>query len=412
MTKLRLMINERQRLQLATKYSYRKTQGLILGSLVASLGAAAGSLYVSAQTHAAMLKDELLATALVTLVLSMIPLAATVLLALRWIARSSPRPADSDAASSTQQRLDQQQRWRYLRELHQRNVPEPYFLTAALESLKSLLGTPRISLWFFDDDDRTLTCRCSLPDPPIDDRLDRQNLGDYFDSLHRMPYLAANHVHEDTRLSGLDSYFSKHGIAAVLEVGIFVGGELRGVLCCDDSQPRDWQPEEINTVMGVSSLLSQFAESLRRREIEDDLDQQIHFDTITGLPNLRGLIRAIDRQGAALSAYHLVVVRIGGLRQVNHQFGQDAGNQTLGEVAAALRKRLMPQRRAPRLARLPGNYLAILLPGDSPDAWLLQRLEDMLAALTETQWLTERHPCQLHFIGGVAHYPRDGHTSR
>ncbi|MDW5375722.1 GGDEF and EAL domain-containing protein [Halomonas sp. HP20-15] len=406
------MINERQRLQLATKCSYRKIQRLFLWSLVASLAAAAASLYGAAQYHGASFRDDLLTTALVTLALAMIPLGVIVFLALRRIVRSDPPPStDNGDASPAQQRLDQQQRvWRHLRELHQQNVPEPRFLAAVLESLKALLGTPRISIWFFDDAGQTLTCRCSLPASPIDDRLERQKLNHYFDTLHRMPYVAANHAFEDTRLGGLEDYLDKHGIAALLDVGIFVGGELRGVLCCGDSQPRDWQPDEINTVMGVSGLLSQFAESLRRREIEDDLDQQIHFDTITGLPNLRGLTRAIDRQGAALSAYHLVVVRIGGLRQVNQQFGQEAGNQTLGEVASALRKRLMPQRRAPRLARLPGNYLAILLPGDSPDAWLLQRLEETLTALTETPWLSADHPCQLHFLAGVAHYPRDGHS--
>ncbi|WP_136064858.1 putative bifunctional diguanylate cyclase/phosphodiesterase [Modicisalibacter radicis] len=405
------MINERQRWPLATKCNYRKIQWLFLGSLLGSLVAAAASLYGAAQYHDAELDDDFLTTALAILLLALVPLGIVVLLALRRVAGGNPRSTDGGDASPPRKRLDQQQRvWRHLRELHQQNAPEPHFLSVVLESLKALLGTPRISIWFFDDAGQTLTCRCNLPDAPIDDRLERQELSHYFDTLHRMPYVAASHALGDPRLSELEGYLGKHGIAAVLDVGIFVGGELRGVLCCGDSQPRDWQPDEINTMMSVSGLLSQFAESLRRREVEDDLDQQIHFDPVTGLPNLRGLTRAILRQGAALAAFHLVVVRIGGLRQINQQFGQEAGNRTLGEIAGVLRMRLMPQRRTPRLARLPGNYLAILLPGDSPDAWLLERLEEALTALTETPWLSDEHPCQLHFLAGVAHYPRDGHN--
>ena len=315
----------------------------------------------------------------------------------------------NDELRDTQARLRQQQQiWQHLRDLYHQDISEENFLQAVQVALSELLNVHRISLWFFDDPPGAMTCRSSLETSLVGVQIDMTSLGKYIEALHRAPCLATLHSQQDPRLEALRSYFVEHGIVSTMEVGIFVGGELRGTLCCESLQPREWRADEINSVMGVSGLLSQFAESLRRREIEHDLYQHIHYDHVTGLPTIHALNETLERTASRMPAFHLVLIRVRGLGHINALLGQGGGDEALRQVATEIRGYLLPHRRIPRLVRLPANQLAIILPGTGLDAWLQQRLGEMLSNLTERAWLVQAQSCQLRFSAGMAHYPSDG----
>ncbi|MEC9482425.1 MAG: GGDEF and EAL domain-containing protein, partial [Halomonas sp.] len=275
-------------------------------------------------------------------------------------------------------------------------------------ALKELLDVPRISLWFFDDPPGSMTCRSSLVPSLVGTRFDMDALDDYIETLHQSPCLETSQAREDTRLRAMHPYLEEQGVVSTLDVGIFVGGELRGTLCCEATQRREWRADEVNSVMGVSGLLSQFAESLRRREVENDLYQHIYYDAVTGLPTIRGLSDALERTASRMHAFHLVLVRVRGLSHVNSLLGQSGGDEALRQVVAEIRRFMLPQRRIPRLARLPANQIAIILPGSRRDPWLQQRLGDMLGSLASRMWQIQSQPCQLRFAAGMAHFPSDG----
>lgn len=393
-----------------THRSYRLTHLLFILVLSGSFLAAMLSLLWASRHLSAPQSNTVLTQALPVLLTALLVLGTIATLLYHRLAsqgRTSQR--QTTELLDTQRRLQHQQEvWRHLRELHQQDIPEEHFLEAVQVSLRELLGVSRVSLWLFDHSRGVMTCRSSLDPALVGTSIDMDSIGAYIDTLHRAPCLESNHVQADERLVGLQAYLAEHQIVSMLDVGIFVGGELRGTLCCESQRPRQWQADEINSVMGVSGLLSQFAESLRRKAVEDDLYQHLHYDAVTGLPTLRGLDEAIEQTATQLRDFHLVVIRVRGLRHINEMQGQAGGDEAMRQVVAEIRRRLIPQRNAPRLARLPANKLVVILPGVHQDPWLQQRLSGMLVELTETPWSILDHSCQLRFSAGMAHFPRDG----
>lgn len=391
-------------------HGYRRTQ-LLLVTLLLGLFLAAGLIIIWLTRQQTLPSSDILFLQLLAVILASLGLLGIVaLLGYRYLSQHGlSLSRQNDELRDTQTRLHQQQQiWQHLRDLYHQEIPEENFLQAVQVALRELLDVPRISLWFFDDSAGTMTCRSSLVPSLVGTQIDMTSLDTYLEALHRAPCLATLRAQQDPRLEALRPYFVEQGILSTLEVGIFVGGELRGSLCCESTQPRQWRADEINSVMGVSGLLSQFAESLRRREVEHDLYQHIHYDDVTGLPTIHSLSETLDRTASRMQAFHLVLVRVRGLGHINSLLGQSGGDDALRQVAAEIRGYLLPHRRIPRLVRLPGNQLAIILPGTDLDAWLQQRLSEMLSNLTERAWQVQAQPCQLRFSAGMAHFPSDG----
>jgi diguanylate cyclase (GGDEF)-like protein len=404
------MTKEERIPDLHSSHGYYRVQFLLATLLLGNfLGAILIIVWVTRQQADAS-PDSLFLQLLAVILVSLGLLGIVALLGYRYLSHHGHSLSrQNDELRDTQSRLRQQQQiWQHLRDLYHQEIPEENFLQAVQVALRELLDVPRISLWFFDDPPGTMTCRSSLIASLVGARIDMTLLDKYIEALHRAPCLATIRSQQDPRLEALRSYFIEHGITSTLEVGIFVGGELRGTLCCESTQPRQWHADEINSVMGVSGLLSQFAESLRRREIEHDLYQHIHYDDVTGLPTIHSLSETIDRTASRMQAFHLVLIRVRGLGHINTLLGQSGGDEALRQVATKIRGYLLPHRRIPRLVRLPANQLAIILPGTGLDTWLQQRLGEMLTNLTERIWQVQAQPCQLRFSAGMAHFPSDG----
>ncbi|MDI5985551.1 EAL domain-containing protein [Halomonas sp. M4R5S39] len=323
---------------------------------------------------------------------------------LRHQARASL--ATVEELRQTQSRLAAQQRaWHDLRGMHLRDASEEEFIAALLECSSQLLDIPRISLWLLEGDDGRLICQASLVPETVGEELFGEDLEAYLVELHRTPALVADDAPADPRLTGLHDYLCRNEIASMLDIGLFVAGELRGVLCCESSRPRRWHTDEINALTSFSGLLCQFAESLRRREVERTLHRQLHYDQVTALPTLHGLeeyIESLRRQGPFLVG----ILHVKGLNQINDSLGTAFGDAALHEVGELLRRRLATPALQGVPARLPANRLCLLLPGDDR-AGLHARLETLLDELDAHPWLNENAPASLHFSLGLAGYPQD-----
>ncbi|GHA89199.1 putative bifunctional diguanylate cyclase/phosphodiesterase [Modicisalibacter luteus] len=404
------MTKEVRKYVLRFSYGYRRAQFLLTTLLFGNFLAATLIVVWVTRQQADSSPDSLFLQLLAVVLVSLGLLGIVALLCYRYLSHHGRTLSrQNDELRDTQARLRQQQQiWQHLRDLYHQEIPEEDFLQAVQVALRDLLDVPRISLWFFDDPPGTMTCRSSLVASLVGFQIDMASLGRYIEALHRAPCLATPRSQQDPRLEALRHYFAEHGVTSTLEVGIFVGGELRGTLCCESTQPREWRADEVNSVMGVSGLLSQFAESLRRREVEHDLYQHIHYDDVTGLPTIHALNETIERTASRMQAFHLVLVRVRGLGHINTLLGQSGGDEALRQVAKEIRGYLLPHRRFPRLVRLPGNQLAIILPGIGLDTWLQHRLGEMLSKLTDRTWQVQAQPCQLRFSAGMAHFPSDG----
>ncbi|MBK9797701.1 MAG: GAF domain-containing protein [Holophagaceae bacterium] len=120
----------------------------------------------------------------------------------------------------------------------------------------------RVSIWFFDETRRTLSCACifdgreSLHGEGA--RLDASDYPDYFAEVHRGRVIAADDALSDPRTREFrEGYLSPLNISSMLDVPIKNGGRLAGVVCLEHTGPRRiWQPEELQFAAFVSSLVS------------------------------------------------------------------------------------------------------------------------------------------------------------
>lgn len=340
----------------------------------------------------------------------LIVIGGMILLAILLLRRMARQTRDSirqwQALLNAQQRqVDQQEAWRRLRELLQRDLDEDAFLRALLDTTADVLDAERVSLWFLDED-RALTCRMSHIDSLNGVRLPPDGLDGYLASLTQDPCLVTSDAQRDTRLGGLRDYLRDNHIQAMLDVGVFVGGVLRGAICCESTQPREWQGDEITSLMGFAGLLSQFSESLRRREVEHDLYRQLHHDEVSGLATLKGLLERLHALISSDSPFHLMVIRLGGLSHINETLGQQAGDEAIRQAADMLKARLTELQGVVLVGRLPANRLLVTIPGQTDESlrrYCLQRL----LSLGEGTWRVFGTPCQLRFNIGVTRYPHD-----
>jgi diguanylate cyclase (GGDEF)-like protein/PAS domain S-box-containing protein len=114
---------------------------------------------------------------------------------------------------------------------------------------------------------------------------------------------------------------------------------------------------------GVYRVAGTIEDITERRVLEDRLQHQAHFDSLTGLPN-RGVF--FDRLGQALNqarrteqSVGLLFVDIDNFKLVNDTMGHDAGDKLLAHTAQCLQQSV---RAEDTVARLGGDEFAIILP--------------------------------------------------
>jgi len=122
-------------------------------------------------------------------------------------------------------------------------------------------------------------------------------------------------------------------------------------------------------------------------------------DPLTGLVNRRGAQLSLEEWENDARPFAVVLMDIDHFKQVNDQFGHDAGDRTLQFLASQMRK---VARASDVLCRSGGEEFMMLLPDtELEDA---ARVAERLRRLMEESVTTAGRPVTLSF--GVAHYPQ------
>ncbi len=132
------------------------------------------------------------------------------------------------------------------------------------------------------------------------------------------------------------------------------------------------------------------------------------FDALTGLPNRRAFLKALDEHLARSGPFFLGLVDLDGFKPINDIYGHHSGDQVLIEVARRLGEICGPKA---VVARLGGDEFAVILPG-LYEKELRARGDDLCAVLaepyaldTETAWLSAS-------VGFTERAPDDDNASR
>ncbi len=196
-----------------------------------------------------------------------------------------------------------------------------------------------------------------------------------------------------------------YGVRAAYLQPIAWGGAVCGVLSLAYRDAARLTEEESQEARDLADRVAVAVASAWR---DEQLYQQAHFDTLTGLPNrllfkdrLEREIARSQREGATFA---LLFIDLDHFKHVNDSFGHSEGDKVLGESARRIAKCL---RHSDTVARLSGDEFTVMLSRlhGPQEAWLLA--ETIIAALSQEFNLGEQR-CFLSASIGIASFPADG----
>jgi GAF domain-containing protein len=130
------------------------------------------------------------------------------------------------------------------------------------EALTSTLGVARASVWFYDADKAAILCEDLFLRESGEhgggSKLSAEQFPPYFAALLEERTIAAHDAGGDPRTACFaESYLAPLGITSMLDVPIWVGGEMVGVLCNEHvGEPRTWTPDEENFAYLLASFVA------------------------------------------------------------------------------------------------------------------------------------------------------------
>lgn len=174
----------------------------------------------------------------------------------------------------------------------------------------------------------------------------------------------------------------------------------------DKSRGSGAMSDPVSDVADVEQLIAEIS-TLRGRiaqlqERVEQLDLLAHEDSLVGLPNRRGFIRAlerlIDRVGRYEEKSALLFVDLDGLKLMNDTFGHQAGDEALIEVARLL---VGGVRKSDIVARIGGDEFAILL-SHSDEESARETASRLIEVIAASDFMHRGQPLPLSVAIGAA----------
>jgi diguanylate cyclase (GGDEF)-like protein len=162
--------------------------------------------------------------------------------------------------------------------------------------------------------------------------------------------------------------------------------------------------DHLRILNAISSKIALAIDNARRLE---QAERTATVDTLTSLPNARGLFVQLDAELARAkrgnTQLSVLALDLNGLKTINERFGQLQGNRVLTQVAARLKASC---REYDYVARMGGDEFVLLLPGlRSVDT--NERIEEIRYAVASAA-MDSLHDQPLTVAIGLAAYPKDG----
>jgi diguanylate cyclase (GGDEF)-like protein len=194
-------------------------------------------------------------------------------------------------------------------------------------------------------------------------------------------------------------------VVPIVSRGVFVGALSVAVT----ERPERLQPDSelIDQLTGVAALA---APAIQNARLVDELHHNASHDGLTGLLNLVGFRKHIDRALTSVSATDervgLLFVDLNDFKLINDTFGHEGGDELLRQAAARLRE---IGRGDDRVARLGGDEFAVILADVDRDDQVRAAEARVRAAFATPFVLGELSASVGASVGGVV-WPEDGRT--
>lgn len=284
-------------------------------------------------------------------------------------------------------------------------------LTALTSLCGHLLNVDRVSVWRLNESGSAIESECLFRlgeghdfEPMV---LDRTQNPAYFRALLRARVIDVPDTRSDERTQGfVEQYLKPLGIQSMLDSPIFDGGDLSGVICLETLTPRVWTLPEMSFVTAVADTISLINSYEAWANSMETLDYIIHYDDLTGLPNLKSFRERISRliQSDKTTPFALLWIDLDRIKVINDGMGQHVGNQVIHEVANRLRNLLIPGK--DKIARCGGDEFVILVRQQVSSLDLDHLADDILQQIADPIAIGE-HSIKITASIGISHYPSD-----
>ena len=273
-------------------------------------------------------------------------------------------------------------------------------LAAITETAADVLAVDRVNVWQLES--AGLRCVHGFERGP------RTHNGDGFDefialddqayaaALPKARVIHADELHDGTAVEpwgALRDYVRRHRIASLMDAPVRTSGEMYGVICHEQHDARQWQPDEIAFAANMGDFVALAVEIQRRKRAEGRLEYLKLNDQITGLGN-----RALFHGAAQLLLQRLhwrpwlaalLFIDIDRFHSVNTGAGEGGGDAMLASLGQCI-SNAAPEHSV--VARVESDCFAVLLP-QLQQQWQAARLaDDILASIAS---LVEASPGQL-----------------
>lgn len=153
-------------------------------------------------------------------------------------------------------------------------------LKRVCRQLSQTLGIERVGVWFFVDDRSAMRCATVYEKSrnafSSGSMIHAADFPEYFGSLQISPSVPAERAATDPRTSELtDAYLKPLGITSMLDSGIFVNGELSGVLCLEQvGDIRQWTGGDRELAVLTAGLIATRVQTSQADELRVALRKQ------------------------------------------------------------------------------------------------------------------------------------------
>jgi diguanylate cyclase (GGDEF)-like protein len=207
---------------------------------------------------------------------------------------------------------------------------------------------------------------------------------------------------------------AKAGLRAAFAFPILIGTQPHGVMEFFLRDAREPDPSLLRVTRSIGLQIGQF---IARKAAQEQLRQLAHFDFLSGLPNRtllnQVLEHALNKAQRRRTSLALLFIDLDGFKDINDQFGHDAGDHLLSTFAQRLRDSLRKSDLPMRLssagtpARFGGDEFVVVIDDSSEPANLAKVAQKILSAACEPVDFAGSRGSVTASIG-IAVYPSDG----
>ena len=137
------------------------------------------------------------------------------------------------------------------------------------------LKIDRVALWKYEKDQIDLkNIYVHSEDKHYADlSIPKKNISNYISNIESQPIIIASNVFKDESLKEFTiEYFPKYDIKSLLDIPIYIGGELNNILCLEATHEfRYWTNEDINFCKTVAEIIALAIETTRRKNAENQI---------------------------------------------------------------------------------------------------------------------------------------------